>query len=133
MAWIDDIQAYLSGSSAGCGLTSATNLFISDLPTTPDKAVCLYDYGGASPSFLLGADLLDRPSFQVLARDAVLADARTLAELVYARLLTARNKTLSPSGKVYLAITPNQAPFFLKRDDKGRSIVACNYDVQKHV
>lgn len=129
MAWIDDLRAKLAGG--GLGLVAGTSLFVSDMPTTPDKAVCLYDYGGTPPQFFLDGTRLDRPSCQVVCRDATLANARTLADSVFVFMLTLSGVTVG--SKVWVACNPNQTPFFLRRDEKERSLVVCNWDITKHV
>jgi hypothetical protein len=131
MAWVDDLRAYLALPASGLSLTAGTNLFVSDMPTTPDKAVCLYDYGGTPPQFFLDGTRLERPSVQVVCRDATLANARTLADAVFVYMLGITSKTLN--GKVWVVCNPNQTPFFLRRDEKERSLVVCNWDIMKHV
>lgn len=129
MAWVDDLRSHIA--SGGLGLTAGTNLFVSDMPTSPDKAVCLYDYGGTPPQFFLDGTRLERPSVQAVCRDATLANARTLADSLFVFMLTICAKTLN--GKVWVSCSPNQTPFFLRRDEKERSLVVCNWDIIKHV
>ena len=42
----EDIKNILEDSSSGLGLTFATDLFVSEIPTTPDRCVVVIDTGG---------------------------------------------------------------------------------------
>lgn len=127
MAWIEDLRTYLA--SAGLGLTAGTNLFVSDMPTTPDACVCLFDYGGTPPQFFLDGTRLERPSVQVAVRAATLATARSTMDSVVTKMMALTGATVS--GKNWVQCLPNQSPFFLRRDEKERPWVVCNFDIMK--
>ncbi len=130
MEWITDIQTYLAGIVA-LGLTAGTNLYVSEFPTAPDTAACLYTYGGTAPQFFYGGDRVERPSFQFQTRAKAKDDAAALMNLAFLELLKIHAMTLSPSGKLYVDVNPIQTPFFLRRDDKSRAYMACSFDVMK--
>lgn len=61
-----DIAEYLETSAAGIGLTLATDLFYSFMPTRPDQCTSVHDIGGGEPC--PAVDELYYPEIQVICR-----------------------------------------------------------------
>jgi hypothetical protein len=127
---LPDLGAYLVTQSIG---TLGTNLFLGHLPPTPDSAVAILEYGGLAPEHDLGHSTQrhEFPRVQVLVRDTVYATARLKAQDIMADMAAIGNTTLS--GVWYMGVDPIQQPFLLERDDNGRWVMACNYQVHKAV
>lgn len=45
-----DIKDMIDASDAALGLTFAVNLFVSEMPESPNECVCVYDTGGFDPA-----------------------------------------------------------------------------------
>lgn len=60
----EDIKDLLNDDS-DLGLTFGTDLFVSDMPDTPDACVCIYDSGGYDPDVHIQ---YERPTVQVRIR-----------------------------------------------------------------
>lgn len=61
-----DIGDMLDASDAGLGLTFAIDLFVSEMPDSPDKCVCIYDTGGFDP--LATTERYEKPTVEVMVR-----------------------------------------------------------------
>lgn len=133
---LDAIASHLQANAIG---TVGTDLFKSFLPDSPDAAVAIFEYTGRASDKAFGNPnvLVENARFQILVRSArdnvanAYATARTKAQTICTLLDGVGNLTLS--GVVYLYIEALQPPFFLQRDDNTRSLIACNYEAQKHV
>lgn len=122
--------AYLQTQGIG---TLGTDLFVGLLPDTPDAAVSLFEYGGASPVHSLGSGgaKFERPRVQVVVRAATYTAARTKIESVYTTLEQLANITLSSVR--YLMVEAVQSPAFLERDVNNRVTMVCNFQVYKEL
>ena len=127
---LDEVGTYLAG--AGLSLTLGTNLFLTEMPATPDVATALREYGGAAPELAFGGVLvLEHIRLQVVCRG--IADdylgPRARAEAIY-RWFAAR-KDASLSGTAYHGLVPQQAPFPIRRDQLGRWEIGFNVQADK--
>jgi hypothetical protein len=131
---LDDITDYLSSGGVG---TVGTNLFKGFLPESPDAATVVYETGGSAPVHamnpLAGQAVVELPSVQVVCRDVAYeyATARATAHSVF-KLLSGL-PTRSINGTAYKWGAARQSPFLMGRDEAGRVLIACNYDIVKEV
>lgn len=125
---LDEIGTYLQNAGVG---TLGKSLFRSpEFPTTAeDTATAIIESGGFRPGYVHDRDgpSYDRPSFQLLHRAKDLAVARAKAELAWKALGLIKNRSIE--GWRYLRVTPVQSPFGIGKDENGRELVSCNYDV----
>jgi len=130
MALLDDISIILAGSGLG---TFGTDLFCSQLPPTPDTVVALFETGGLSPLYTHSGTLpaYERPTFQVVVRDASYVAARAKIESIWKTLAAIANTAIS--GTFYLMIRPRQSPFDMGQDKNERAQLVVNFDVIKAV
>lgn len=128
---LEDMLDYLTTGSIG--LTGGTNLFGGMLPDAPERAAAVYETGGLFPLQAMGrtSAVVERPRIQVVTRASSYQGARMLAHNVFERLDTVREATINGTRYHYIAAV--QSPFFLREDESGRKLIACNYDVIKDV
>jgi len=102
--------------------TTATNLFIGLMPTSPDLCVAIYEYSGAAPLEVMTDNdaTLERPSVQVIVRGARndYPTARTLIEDVRDTLTDISNETIS--GERFLRVMALSSINALGVDDNDR-------------
>lgn len=130
MSTLIDIATYLDSQLAT--LTLGTNLFVGRMPDTPDTCVALYEYGGASPTEVMGGatpPVLENPRLQVATRDASYANAETLARSIWNALTGVLDETLTLTR--YNIVDAIQSPFPIERDTHDRVIFVQNFDVTK--
>lgn len=125
---LEAIGTYLEAQGQG---TQGTNIFLGRMPTSPDACVTVYEYGGASPLFTMGAaaTAVDRPSIQVMCRagrDDYPA-ARDKAQSIRALLGAVTGATLS--GISVLRIAPIGSVNPIGPDENDRPLVTVNFQV----
>ncbi len=127
---LPELGTYLQ--TAGIG-TLGTDLFLGLLPPTPDNCVCIAEYGGMAPEHDMGTLALryEFPRVQVLVRNTSYATGMLKARDIMGDMAAVANSTMS--GVNYFGIDAIQSPFFLNKDDNGRWVCACNYQVFKGV
>ena len=130
---LDDIADYLS--SADPITWTPTDLYTGYLPEQPDLVTALYETGGQAPIRAMtpsvGKPVVTRPRIQIVCR-ATQYDynvARTTAHKAWKLLDGLPERTIN--GVKYKWIAAVQEPFLMGRDEAGRVLVACNYDVVK--
>ena len=132
MSMLQEIQTYLAAQS-GLGLTVQTNFFASYFPDSPDQCVTIYEYAGPAPQDTMGVQTGRaawwKPRLQVVCRDVNYIPARNLAGSISVALHQIANQTIG--GTLYYRIAAQQDPFLRARDQKQRSEIACNYQVEK--
>lgn len=113
--------------------TLNTDMFLGLLPDTPAACVSIHEYAGRMGVYTMGSGgaHLERPRFQVMARAANYATARTKIQDAYVLLDAVLDATLS--GKRYLRIQALAPPFFVQRDTGNRPMFVCNFEVMKAV
>lgn len=137
---LDEVAAYLETQSLGVVKTTSNDptwpIFKGGLypgtSTNPDEAIGLTEGPGDGPinemGSTVGAVAAEAPSLVVHVRSGSYVSARAKAEAIWTKL----HKFAGPlSGVRYLLIEARQQPFPLGRDDAGRWIIGCNYDVTK--
>lgn len=132
MALLDDIGAYLDTQTVSTAdLVLGTNLFLSNLPDSPDTCVTVYHTTGSSAGETFGSSvpLMEYAVIQVVARAESFSTAESLARDLYT-LLAGLIQT-EVNSVLYHRVAPRQAPFPLERDDQNRMVFVCNYDVTR--
>ena len=130
MSLLTDIGGYLDTSSAS--LTLGTNFFYSLMPESPDNCVAIYQEGGTSPISTLGsnnAHVIERPQLQILVRNTSYESAESLAYTLFVTLTSIVNQSIS--GNTYLRVEALGSPTLINRDNNKRSVLSCNFDVQR--
>lgn len=125
---LTEIAAKLQAEGLG---TLNTSIFFS-LPDTPDNVIVIYQNPGEEGIHVKGRvnPVIERPRFQIGVRDKSTATAYTKCERIY-QILDGFSGALSGVG--YARITALQPPFFLNRDENGRTTVTNNYRVSKEL
>lgn len=132
---LDDLADYLS--SGGLGAVG-TGIFKGFMPAEPvqDAVIVVYETGGQEPIRAMGPTagstvVVERPSVQVVCRGAAgdYASPRATAQAVFQLLEGLPTRTIN--GVAYKFGSARQQPFGFGRDDAGRVLVACNYDIVK--
>ncbi len=119
----EDIKDYLIVVSA-LALDYATDLFISQMPDTPDACTCIYDTGGllAEPNISY-----ERPTFQIRVRGARggYQIAYDLAQAIKIELNGLANTTLGISR--YIGVWLDSDIIFVGYDEKDRPLLSINF------
>jgi len=124
-ALLDDIRAKLIAASVG----TTSNIFIGEMPDTPDACICLYEYAGSPPDLTHDSQEIEHPGLQVKVRNASYSTGRAKIESVVTALHLTANTTLTATK--YLFIRANQSPFCLGRDASRRWEWVVNFTVSK--
>lgn len=129
MGMIEEVATYLDTQSTRFAL--GTNLFLNWLDDTPGTSAAVIETGGSDPSRVFKATVAawENARFQLLCRSTSSSVARANIDAAWTIYEGVTNQTLS--GSTYLRISAVQSPFMLTRDDQGRSIFACNFDVMR--
>ena len=123
---VANITGFVAGPSTG-----TTQVWLGRFPeASQGRAIALFESGGVEPQYTY-SDVHERPSVQVISRSTSYAQARLGANQVWALLAAVENDTLSSVD--YVRITPLQSPFDIGTDPAGRSMLSCNYTVEKAV
>ena len=132
MPLLVDVGTY--GAANGGG-TVGTTIWEGQMPATVDAGVCLNEYAGAEPDYVLSTAgvYVERPHFQVYCRHTNYATGRALIETWYQLLAAVVNQTLT--GVKYLRIEPVQQPFSVNppQDAQGRWGWFCNFRAEKEL
>ena len=115
---LSQIAAYLVAQGVCTAVN--TDLFIAQVPNTPDLCVMLFEYAGSPPELTHDGVYDVKPSLQVRTRGARNAYGTGIAkaEAIEAELHGLANTTLS--GTTYKLIRAQGSPGFMGRDSEGR-------------
>jgi hypothetical protein len=123
----EDIKDILDDASS-LGLTFATDLFVSEMPISPDACVAIYDTGGepAEPDYVY-----ERPTVQVKVRGARgrYRDAHILAQTIRDLLNGMHNEELN--GARYIAIWIETDVIFIGYDESHRPQFTLNLRIHR--
>ena len=130
MSLLTDIGDYLESNSIGI---VNTDIFLSQVPDTPDDVVTVFEYAGNNPSKM--ADNRS-PGLQIRTRSNSYETARAKIEDIYALLGEIGNEYndttaagVEINGTLYLKFEVVQEPLPLGTDSKGRHELAQNFIV----
>lgn len=129
MAMVEEIGTFLAAAGVG---TLGTDLFIDNMPDSPDTCVAVIEsIVGLPPTRTLGSGLpvTEMPRFQVYARAASKTTAHAKAKAAWDALEVVADQTLS--GTRYERIEALQSPFLLKRDDADRWVFLANFQAHR--
>lgn len=131
MALLPAIGAKLE--SLGYG-TLQIDMFLDELPDTPDAAIAIVDTGGETPDMNFCGIDTENAGVQVLVRGAQ-HDAVIPRNTIYGifRDLTTNFKNEFVGGVFYLECRPQQSPFKLEVDLNERLVMAVNFIVVKEI
>lgn len=122
---VRDIAQLLQVGGVG---TLGVDIFLGQLPASPDNVAAVYEYAGEPPELHSNIEF---PSVQVLVRDRTYSAGRQRIGQVLTTLHGFHETVVS--GKRYLLIKANQSPAFLERDDNNRVIFVINFTIFKEV
>lgn len=132
---LPELSAYIVANATGfvaAPSTSGIQIWLNRFPEEANNhAVGLYESGGVGPDYTYTGLSHERPNVQVICRSTSYATARTTANRIFSLLAGTENTTLT--GTSYVRITPIQSPFDIGADAGGRSMVSCNYQMEKAV
>lgn len=130
MSMVDEIGAFLQVTGHG---TLATDLYKRHLPNDPDEAVCVIQLEGEVPEFVQESFNIEveHPQLQVISRSMNPHTAEQMLDGPYRELMGIRNQIIG--GTKYVSITPMFAPAVYDRDDNGRFIARCDFQVRKEL
>ncbi|HDS00518.1 MAG TPA: hypothetical protein ENO22_05660 [candidate division Zixibacteria bacterium] len=122
-----DIKDIL-GADSSLGLVFRTNLFVSEMPASPDECVAIYDTGGSDPEENF---VYKRPTIQVRIRGAKgkYRDAYALAKDIQDSLHVVANYTINSTR--YIAIWAQGDILFLGYDDNHRPLLTVNFRMHR--
>ena len=123
----EDIKDILASTSS-LALTYATDLFIGEMPTSPNQCVCVYDTGGQEPDV---DRIYEKPTIQIRVRGERGA-YRTTQELTQACrdvLHGTANYTINSAR--YIGIWCNSDVMFIGMDDNSRPLFTVNFRIHR--
>jgi len=132
---LDDIVDYLS--SAASATFPAGTIRAGLLQPDPDVQTAIYETGGQSPVHAMnplpGKAVIERPRIQVVCRAGTFdyAIARSTAHVAFKLLDGLPDRLIN--GTRYKWGSAVQSPFLMGRDDAGRVLISCNYDIIKEL
>lgn len=122
-----DIRVLIDGDSS-LGLVFGTDLFVGDMPESPDACVALFDTGGSSPD----PNKYFRADVQVLVRGTVGSYSETYA-VTETILLLLHEYYGTPSGSTYYysVVWASGVPFYIGVDESNRPLFSLNFRIQR--
>lgn len=123
----EDIKDILEGTSV-LALTFGTDLFISEMPPTPDQCVCVYDTGGYDPEVNY---TYERPTIQIRVRGAKgdYIAAHALTQSIRDTLNGEHNYTINSAR--HIGIWTVGDVLFVGYDDNHRPLLTVNFRLHR--
>lgn len=121
MKLVSDIKTIIDGS--------VSNIYLDDMPDTPDNCTILYTFGGESPRHSFEARI-ERPSFRVIVRNTSSATAISITKTIKNLLdgLTSQQVVYNEYISIFLSRNVEN----IGKDNRGRSqfsmVFAVNLD-----
>lgn len=108
--------------------TFARDLFVSQMPETPDVCMCVYDSGGFAPD---SDNIYERPTVQVAVRGAAgkYEEAYGKAASIKNILHDLHNESWGTSR--YIGIWAMSDVLFLGYDEKNRPLLTVNFRIHR--
>jgi hypothetical protein len=85
----------------------------------------MYSTSGYSPLINQNKDMISRPTFQIVVRDASYASAESRIEAIKSLLNTVCNTTIN--GSFYMSIRQESDILSLGKDEKNRTLLSVNF------
>ena len=130
MAVLEDMGDYLAAQGVA---TQGTDLFLGEMPDTPDACTALYLYAGGpavqAMGLAAGKSVVDFPRLHVEGRAATLAAAEARVQAVYTKLHNLGPVTIN--AREYKHIVALQRPYQLGVDQNERALCACNFELAR--
>jgi hypothetical protein len=110
-------------------LVVSTNLFLSEMPPSPDTVVCVRELMGLDARRGFGPNSRDirRPRVQLQVRSTTYQAGRSLMEEAFDVMDAVANETLS--GYRFLRIAAQDSPAPAGEDPSGRELLVANFTV----
>ena len=141
-----EIATYLQNSSLG--LTMGSNLFVGQLPDTPDECVAVGERPGQAPVMWLTGGVaptgatgvtgpaspvneskLDRPTVQVRVRCPTYVTGNTLTQGIFGKLQGVTETTITSGGQLFHLIAALGSPAYIGVDVQQRHEWSQSYSV----
>lgn len=131
MSMLTEAAARLIAQAACTAI--GTDLFILEIPQSPDLMTALFQYGGDPPELHHDGAGDDRPSLQVRTRAAPgdITNGEARAKAAYIALHGFSNTSVS--GTQWKLVRALGSPVFLGNDEQGRPEWSQNFAVTKDV
>jgi len=126
-----DIVEILEQSSTGIGYTFGTNMYVGEMPDSPDACIAVYDTGGGQPA---PNYTYDYPSIQVLVRGGragttTYKDTWDIAKLVMDALHGLNEETWN--GARYIQIIANSDIIAVGKDESKRPLFSIHFNIHR--
>lgn len=122
-----DIKDLLDGDS-NLGLTFGQDLFVSEMPDSPDACVCIYDSGGGSPD---ADNAIEVPTVQVSVRGAKGGYLAAHALITEIREFLHGLASTEINGARYLLIWAVTDVAHVGTDQNNRSMLTINLQIRR--
>ena len=138
MSLVKDITDYLEDNAFG---TVGTDIFLSDLPSSPDSCIAVYQNEDSAVERIAGIDMpadrimgIKKPRFKVVVREASYDSAMASMKAIEEELVQIGDEyigTLSEGVEIndafYFRVNTTEDAYEQERDDQDRVIVAQNF------
>ena len=125
-----ELKTFISGLSTGI-----STIKTGSMPSNPNECIAILEYGGFTPDMVFGQSAIeiDHPRLQILFRGEPkdYDTPMSAATVAYRAMASAGAQTIS--GTRYLALTPIQPPFLLRKDENDRFEIAFNVAPDKNL
>ena len=119
MNLISDIAKQINGLS--------DNVYLDDMPDTPDNSICIYNISGEAPRHSMNSKIV-RPFFKVVVRNTSSADAITLTQSIKNELDGLCATAIS--FNLYISIFLRSNVITLGKDNRNRSQFSLDFEVK---
>ena len=132
---LNDLGDYLSSGGVG---TLGTDLFLGNMPASPDNAVAVYETGGRGTVHAMnpsaGLAKIAYPHVQVVVRGGTNSyeTARAVAQKAFLLLDGLPTRTINATSYLW-GVAIQGEPFLMGRDEQHRPIIAANYEIVKRI
>lgn len=120
-----DIKDMLEAESLG--LTFGTDLFVGNIPSSPDDVVAIFDTPGGLPQLTMDVAKMERPSINIMVRNSDYREGYALAEQIKDALHGRAHETWNST--LYMVIYCVNGPFALMWDENRRIVFSINFNV----